>query len=289
TVYPIANNCEGIPQIFTITVNPTASFNKPPDIISCNGEQIQTITFGNNNVEATTYTWTNTNVNIGLPASGTGNISSFISKNTTGSPLSANITVTPKANGCDGTPQTFTITVNPTATVTPPDNVYACNEEILPILNLLGSNVNGTIYKWSNDRPEIGLPANGTGPLPSFTATNNSTEIIRAKITVTPEANGCEGESVTFEITVFPSIKIVAPEIIIINATCKGESNGSIRVGTVYGGNGQYLFSLDQQNFSNERLFSNLSAGTYTIFIKDTQRCSFETEVTVGEPDEITM
>src|SRR5690606_2240442 len=69
----------------------------------------------------------------------------------------------------------------------------------------------------------------------------------------------------------------------------KGESNGSIRVGTVYGGNGQYLFSLDQQNFSNERLFSNLSAGTYTIFIKDTQRCSFETEVTVGEPDEITM
>jgi hypothetical protein len=37
--------------------------------------------------------------------------------NTGSTPVTATISVTPSANGCPGTPQTFTITVNPTPTV----------------------------------------------------------------------------------------------------------------------------------------------------------------------------
>ncbi|PTQ99514.1 gliding motility-associated-like protein [Mucilaginibacter yixingensis] len=45
-------------------------------------------------------------------------------------------------------------------------------------------------YKWTNDKPEIGLPATGTGNLPAFTATNNTNSPIVATITATPMVSG---------------------------------------------------------------------------------------------------
>jgi gliding motility-associated-like protein len=43
-------------------------------------------------------------------------------------------------------------------------------------------NTAGCAYNWSNDHPEIGLPASGQGNLPSFTAINNTTSTIVANI-----------------------------------------------------------------------------------------------------------
>jgi hypothetical protein len=63
---------------------------------------------------ATTYTWTNDNTGIGLAASGTGNIASFLATNNGNSPAIATITVTPANASCQGAPVSFTITVNPT-------------------------------------------------------------------------------------------------------------------------------------------------------------------------------
>ncbi|WP_316832756.1 gliding motility-associated C-terminal domain-containing protein [Pedobacter aquatilis] len=45
-------------------------------------------------------------------------------------------------------------------------------------------------YNWANDKPEIGLPASGSGDIPSFVAVNNSTKPIIATITATPAAAG---------------------------------------------------------------------------------------------------
>ena len=74
-----------------------------------------------------TYDWLNDNPSIGLPASGSGNILSFIGLNTTAVTQSANITVTPILNGCPGTPQTFIIEVYPNSTVDNPTDVVACD------------------------------------------------------------------------------------------------------------------------------------------------------------------
>jgi gliding motility-associated-like protein len=57
--------------------------------------------------------WTNSNPSIGLAASGTGNIPSFVAINTGSTPVTATITVTPSLNGCTGTARTYTITVLP--------------------------------------------------------------------------------------------------------------------------------------------------------------------------------
>lgn len=65
-----------------------------------------------------TYTWSNSNTTIGLAASGTGDVPAFVAVNATTAPVIATITITPTLNGCVGTPSSYTITVDPTATIT---------------------------------------------------------------------------------------------------------------------------------------------------------------------------
>ena len=204
-----------------VTVNPLPSFTQPSDIIACANSEIANISFSGSDVSGTTYSWTNDNTAIGLASSGTGDISSFTAQNSTNSPITANITVVPTANSCEGTSQTFKITVNPTTTVSDPSDLIVCNSETVEAVDFVGSNVSGKTYKWTNDNPAIGLGASGTGNIASFNATNNSSEPMVANITVTPVANDCDGTPQTFSITVNPTTTFTKPEDIII---CNGES-----------------------------------------------------------------
>ena len=225
TVTPIANNCEGTSQEFQITVYPTATFTTPEDISVCNGENLGDIVFAGSNVAGTTYKWSNTNPSIGLAAEGTGNISSFSAINTTNAPIEATITVTPVANGCDGTPEEFTITVNPIPAFTAPENIIICNGETFSQFDFTGVTVTGTTFSWTNNKPSIGLATSGTGNLPSFAAENGGNEPISATISVIPRANNCEGEPVTFEITVNPTAEVNNIEDVVI---CNGEDFSEI-------------------------------------------------------------
>ncbi|MCH2231723.1 MAG: gliding motility-associated C-terminal domain-containing protein [Crocinitomicaceae bacterium] len=90
------------------TVDPVA------DIILCEGSMLDTIQFSGS---ATNYNWTNSNTIIGLTGSGIGNIPSFVSS-LNGSQQTALIEVTPAVGLCVGSPETFSITLNPTDTTT---------------------------------------------------------------------------------------------------------------------------------------------------------------------------
>ena len=75
------------------------------------------------------------------------------------------------------------------------------------------TNTDGSIsYIWTNDNTDIGLAASGIGNIPSFTATNDTTNQISGNITVTAlyTYNGvsCQGESQSFTITVNPSPQV---------------------------------------------------------------------------------
>jgi len=67
-------------------------------------------------------------------------------------------------------------------------------------------------YTWTNDNSNIGIASNGTGNLPSFIASNDTTNQISGNITVTPIYTyndiSCEGESKSFSITVNPSPQV---------------------------------------------------------------------------------
>ena len=215
TVTPSYTNgatCPGTPITFTITVNPAATVNAVSNQTVCNNTATTAVTFSSPTTGGTiVYNWTNNAPSIGLAASGTGNIASFIATNAGTAPVTATITVTPSyTNGatCPGTPSTFTITVNPTATVTAVSNKTFCNNTASGAINFSSPTTGGTIvYNWTNNTPSIGLAASGAGNIASFTATNLTAAPVTATITVTPSyTNGatCPGTPITFTVTVNP-------------------------------------------------------------------------------------
>ena len=137
----------GSSKTFTITVNPSGQVNQPSSQILCNGTTTTPINFNTvNPLGTTTYSWTNSNPSIGLLASGSGNIPSFIVVNSGASTQVATIVVTPTLtnNGisCTGPSKTFTITVNPnpTATITGQNTFNICQNDAQPQITFTASN-----------------------------------------------------------------------------------------------------------------------------------------------------
>jgi hypothetical protein len=221
TVTPSYTNagatCTGAPQTFTITVNPIPTVNAVLPQVLCNGSNTAAVNF-TGAVAGTVYSWTNTNTSIGLAASGTGNIASFVATNATAVVQTATITVTPTfTNGgvtCTGTSISFTITVNPTPAVNTIANQTVCNGTATTAVTITGP-VAGTVYSWSNNNPSIGLGASGTNTIPSFVGINAGSTPVTATITITPVfTNGgisCTGASSTFTITVNPTAVVNQP------------------------------------------------------------------------------
>lgn len=198
--------------------------NSLPDVIRqasstiCHGSTSPVISL-TGSMSGSVFQWTNDNPSIGLSASGTGNIPSFIANNISGVPVTANITVTPVANGCAGNASSFSITVNPLPFISLPDNQMLCNREASQpvIFNSFSGNVT---YNWINTMPSIGLSSNGTGNIPSFNAVNNSDTVQVATVSITATDNGCSAAPVTFNITVKPSPVVVLNDITV----CQGST-----------------------------------------------------------------
>ncbi len=207
--------CTGTPTTFTITVNPLATVTAVANQTVCRNANTTAVNFTSPTTGGTiVYNWTNSNTAIGLAGSGTGNIASFVGTNTTTAPLTSTITVTPSyTNGavtCTGTAVSFTITVNPTATVNTVANQTVCNNTSTTAVNFTSPTTGGAIvYNWTNNTPSIGLAATGTGNIAAFTAVNTTTAPVVATITVTPSytnnATTCTGTPITFTITVNPT------------------------------------------------------------------------------------
>jgi len=164
----------------------------------------------------TTFAWTNSNTSIGLAASGSGDIPSFIATNTGITSIVATITVIPTLDGTAGTPSSYTITVTPSVpnpsipTVTVPVNITVTNKDAVAATSFISTSTGGT-FTWINSNTAIGLAASGSGNIASFTATNNYTTTIIATITVIPTVNGVKGTPSSYTITVNPTPSIPIP------------------------------------------------------------------------------
>ncbi|MDT0651827.1 SprB repeat-containing protein, partial [Autumnicola edwardsiae] len=127
----------------------------------------------------------------------------------------------------------------------------------------------------SNSGSAEAKASGGTTPY-SYTWTGlgsgtSKSDLAAGTYTVTVEdANGCvTTESVTIS---QPDDLIMAdPEIIPVS--CNGGTDGSITAGNVSGGNAGYQYSIDGINFKTSNTFSNLSAGTYTVTVRDLKGC----------------
>jgi gliding motility-associated-like protein len=109
----------------TVTVSPGPNVDPIADDVLCANEATAGIVFTSSSV-GTVFDWTNSLTSIGLGASGSVDIASFTGLNGGATPSIATITVTPSLAGCAGSPETFTITVNPLPTVFAGNDFTVC-------------------------------------------------------------------------------------------------------------------------------------------------------------------
>ena len=96
------------------------------------------------------------------------------------------------------------------------------------------------------------------------------------------DLNGCMIEEVV-EITEPEPLTPGSPTV--TSASCASNSDGTINAGTATGGNGGYLYSIDNTNYNSTGIFNNVAVGNYTIFIKDSLGCATQADVTVTSPE----
>lgn len=238
TVTITYNKTSALGCLFTATksiiVNALPTVNTISNIVVGGGASVSTINFTGS--VGTSFTWTNSNTAIGLPASGSGDITSFTAVNAGATPIIATIDVTPtNTSSCVGTSTSFTITVNPAAQVNPVPTQVVTNGQSTTAINFTTNNTGGTTtYQWSNNNTSVGLPASGTGSIPAFVGINNGTSPQYAQITVTPYYTSggvtTAGTPIIVLITVNPNPQINPIPSQVLN---NGENTNAINYTTV--------------------------------------------------------
>ncbi|RYY40124.1 MAG: PKD domain-containing protein [Chitinophagaceae bacterium] len=206
SITPSANGCDGAVFTYTVTVYPGTTITSAATNTICNNTaQAYTITSA---VSGATFSWSRpavTGISNAAVSNQAGSTITETLVNTTNAPVDAVYTITPSANGCAGTPFTYTVTVNPTATVTSAATDAVCSGA--PFTYTITSGVTGTTYSWS--RPAVAGISNAaasgqtTNPI-SETLTNTSNAPVSVIYTITPSANGCPGTPFTLTVTVNP-------------------------------------------------------------------------------------
>lgn len=154
---------------------------------------------------ALTYLWT---FDAGTPATSTSADPGPVNFTAVGT---HNITLA-VTNECGTTTANSSVIVSVAPDVVVPANQNYCGGQTTGPLNF-SSTVGTPVYNWTNSNPAIGLAANGSGNIPSFTVINNGVLPITATITVSPFISAqCSGIPVSFTITVNP--RPVAPSVI---------------------------------------------------------------------------
>ena len=158
---------------------------------------------------------------------------------------------------------------SPLTLSTDPSNVSCFGEGDGQIVAVVTGGVGNFSYTWSNG--QIGSIATNLNP---------------ADYTVNVvDGNDCpiEGSATVTE----PAELIVAVSSI-QDVLCFGEMNGLVRV-AVNGGNMPYSYSLDGILFQTSADIGGLSAGDYTITVRDDRGCESEINASIDEPGEFNV
>ena len=95
----------------------------------------------------------------------------------------------------------------------------------------------------------------------------------------------CEYTTESVTITEPAPITLTAP-ITVNNISCFGENDGSIIINAT-GGTGNLLYSIDQNKYVSDNVFTNLAAGVYDVVVQDENGCFVTETVTVSEPNQL--
>lgn len=223
----VANaGCEGIPQTFTITVDPSPlplinASTVDGAISACAGTaslspDIQQFTVSGINLSTAITATAPAGFELSLDKT-SGYSNSLVLPENRGTVTNTVVYVRSASNapvgknsdkvilsssGATSVDVTVSATVNAIATVNAVSNQNLTSGTATMPVNFTGT---ADTFSWTNDTPGIGLAASGTGDIPSFIAVGNAAGPVKATITVNPlNSTGCNGAPVTFTITINP-------------------------------------------------------------------------------------
>ena len=101
------------------------------------------------------------------------------------------------------------------------------------------------------------------------------------ELTIT-DANQCV-EIINFDVN---SIQALSVDATTTDVTCFGDTDGQVRVDSIYSGLG---FSLDSFGFQPNLVFENLPPGNYELYMLDDQGCISSQDFFIGEPQELLL
>lgn len=126
----------------------------------------------------------------------------------------------------------------------------------------------GSGYTYSKDGGAFGAG--------SFTSLPSGTYVITAR-----DAAGCMA---TVIVTILDSDGPVIGSSSHTNVSCNGGNDGTITIGSVTGGTGTLLYSVDGVTYQLSPTFTNLTAGTYIVRVKDAVGCIGSITITITQP-----
>jgi len=249
-----ANSCSAV-QPFTITEPPVLAITPSQTDVSCNGGNNGSATVTvSGGTGAYSYSWNTTPVQTAATASG----------------LKAGtyaVTIT-DANSCSAV-QPFTITEPQVLAITPSQTDISCNggNNGSATVSVTGGS-GGYTYAWD------------TAPSQSTAA---ATGLSAGTYTVTVTDDNLCSKTQSFTIT---EPDALTPSVSQTDVSCNGGSNGSATV-SVTGGTGTYSYQWSPSGGSSATA-SGLSAGTYTVLIKDSNLCQTTATVLIEQPAALT-
>ena len=212
-ITPHSSSCTGTIVDFTIRVSPTPNLSNTP-LLKTICDSLNTNITLTSSIDSTRFIWTST-TNAGSNLSGysdyttlpgTVNISQVI-YNSGYNVDTVHYHITGIANGCDSPIYDYKVVVNPSPDLSnTPLNKSICSQDFTNVL--LSSHVTGTLFTWTCTPSSPSITGWGNNAVPSNTINQQlaNSSAIPGTVTysITPHANGCNGQVYTFVVTVKP-------------------------------------------------------------------------------------
>jgi gliding motility-associated-like protein len=260
TILANVGSCQ-IPNIaITITVKPIPNVSINPSMQTICSSTNTAISLSST-IVGTTFTWTAVQNGVSGAVSGTGvSINDFLSTLITVG--TATYTVIPMADSCPGPAKSITVSVNPLPIPAISDGVICVNQATnVPFQTyLLDSQLSNVTFDFAWYLNDLLIPENNS----THVATQSGTYAVKA----TNSTTGCVS-LLTSAIVIdsFPGLSLDTIQ------TAAFSENASIIV-TVLGGNGNYLYSIDNGSLQQSNILTDIEPGLHTVSVTDSNGCT---------------